>query len=457
MAAPRALRPFRVRQYRVLVSALTLSLFGEGVWLVAIVWQVIAVGGSPVDLSLVATGASAGLIAAVLFGGVVADRVPQRRILIAVESTKTVIVALTAAVTLTGHLALWHLVVLSIVLGAAGGFFYPAYSALLPSVLPADDLLAANGVEGVLRPAVLYAGGPAVASAVIAAASPGLAFAVVAGSQLLAVTGLAFLEPTPLRRGGSDVALAAEASTDGPAFAAEHGAAAPGRPAGETSSATRPGGPTAVRGVFADLGAGFRYMGRTPWLLGTLLFASLLILVIMGPIEVLLPFAVRDQTGGGPGAFAVVLAAYGVGGVVGSIVVASRPLPRRYLTVMVLLWGAGSLPLVVIGFTSQLWVMAVAVFVVGVTAAAATVIWGTLLQRRVPPEMLGRVSSLDFFVSLAFMPVSMAIAGPVGEAIGIAPAFVVAGAVPVVIAVVAIIWARMPSDELAHPLDLKPA
>ena len=428
MAAPRALRPFRVRQYRVLVSALTLSLFGEGVWLVAIVWQVIAVGGSPIDLSFVATGASAGLIAAVLFGGVIADRVPQRRILIAVESTKTVIVALAAVLALTGTLALWHLVVLSIVLGAASGFFYPAYSALLPSVLPADDLLAANGVEGVLRPAVLYAGGPAVASAVIAAASPGLAFAVVAASQVLAVTGLVFLQPTPLRRGVPD--------------------------AGDPTGAVVPSG---VRGLFADLATGFRYMGRTPWLLGTLLFASILILVIMGPIEVLLPFAVRDQTGGGPGAFALVLAAYGVGGVVGSVVVASLRLPRRYLTVMVLLWGAGSLPLVVIGYTSQLWVMAAAVFVVGVTAAAATVIWGTLLQRRVPPEMLGRVSSLDFFVSLAFMPVSMAIAGPVGEAIGIAPAFVVAGAVPVVIAVVAIIWARMPSDELEHPLDLPAA
>ncbi len=438
MTAPRALRPFRVRQYRVLVTALTLSLFGEGVWLVAIVWQVIAVGGSPIDLSLVATGASVGLIAAVLFGGVVADRVPQRRILIAVEATKTVVVALAAVLALTATLALWHLVVLSFVLGAAGGFFYPAYSALLPSVLPADDLLAANGVEGVLRPAVLYAGGPAVASAVIAAASPGLAFAVVAGSQVLAVAGLALLAPTPLRRAAPDAPVG-------------------GRTGAAPASAPAPApAPSGVRGVVADLGAGFRYMGRTPWLLGTLLFASLLILVIIGPIEVLLPFAVRDQTGGGPGAFALVLAAYGVGGVVGSVVVASLRLPRRYLTVMVLLWGAGSLPLVVIGFTSQLWVMAVAVFIVGVTAAAATVIWGTLLQRRVPPEMLGRVSSLDFFVSLAFMPVSMAVAGPVGEAIGIAPAFVVAGAVPVVVAVVAIIWARMPSDELAHPLDLPP-
>ena len=161
----------------------------------------------------------------------------------------------------------------------------------------------------------------------------------------------------------------------------------------------------------------------------------MLVLVIMGPIEVLLPFAVKDQTGGGAGAFAVALAAFGIGGAVGSLAVASIRLPRRYLTLMILAWGVGCLPLAVIGFTDQLWVMVVALFVCGLLFSGAQVLWGTLLQRRVPPAMLGRVSSLDFFVSLALMPVSMAIAGPVGEAIGIAPAFLFAGLVPTVLAV----------------------
>ena len=73
-----------------------------------------------------------------------------------------------------------------------------------------------------------------------------------------------------------------------------------------------------------------------------------------------------------------------------------------------------------------------------------------------PPEMLGRVSSLDFFVSLALLPVSTAIAGPLGEAVGYAPVFLVAGLAPAVLAVVAIAVARMPRDELAHPLDADP-
>ena len=243
----------------------------------------------------------------------------------------------------------------------------------------------------------------------------------VAGSQLLAVLGLAFLAPMPLRREEPERA----------------DAAAPVHP---------------LRAVFGDLREGVRYMVRTPWLLGTLLFASVAILVIIGPIEVLLPFAVSDQTGGGAVEFAIALGAFGLGGVIGSVAIASLPLPRRYLTVMNLLWGAGSLPLVVIGLTDQLWVMVVALFIVGFSYQAATVIWGTLLQRRVPPELLGRVSSLDFFVSLAFMPISMALAGPIGVLVGFGPVFVVAGAAPVFLAVTAILLARMPRDEIEHPL-----
>jgi predicted MFS family arabinose efflux permease len=216
--------------------------------------------------------------------------------------------------------------------------------------------------------------------------------------------------------------------------------------------------PAVVAGssLLGELGEGFRYLFRTGWLFATLAFAILYVLVLVGPIEVLMPFAVRDQAAGGPTGFAFVLAGYGVGGAIGSLLVSSLPMPRRYLTVMILLWGAGALPLVLVGLTDQVVVMAAATFAVGFTGSAAQVIWGTLLQRRVPPHLLGRVSSLDFFVSLALMPVSMAVAGPVGEWISIPTTFVLAGIVPVFLAVAAILAWRLPADEIAHPLDPEP-
>ncbi|WP_211348994.1 hypothetical protein [Micromonospora pisi] len=135
---------------------------------------------------------------------------------------------------------------------------------------------------------------------------------------------------------------------------------------------------------------------------------------------------------------------------------AALRLPRRYLTVMNLFWGLGCLPLALVGFADQAWLIAVALFVVGICFSAPMVIWGTLLQRRVPPHMLGRVSSLDFFVSLLFVPVSMAIAGPVSTGIGLGTTFALAGLVPTALAALAIILARMPRDDLAHPLDVLP-
>jgi MFS family permease len=418
------LRPFRNGQYRLLAASVIMSLFAAGVWLIALVWQVIRMGGGPAQLSAAAAASAAGMLATTLLGGVLADRLPQRGILLAVASARTAAIAVIAALAMLDLLRLWHLVVVALVIGIGNGFTYPAYSALLPSILPPEELMAANGVEGMLRPTLMQAAGPALASALIAASSPAAAIVMVAVLELAGVLFLLALRPVPLRRDRS-------ADTAHP-----------------------------VRGTLIDLRDGFTYMVRTPWLLATLLFASVLILLIMGPIEVLIPFAVKDRAGGGPGEHAIVLAAFGFGGALGSLGMASFKMPRRYLTVMNLFWGVGCLPLVLVGFATNVWVIAAAVFVVGICFSAPMVIWGTLLQRRVPPHMLGRVSSLDFFVSLAFMPLSMAIAGPVSAGIGVGTTFVLAGALPTVIAVLAIVLAKMPKDELAHPLDLptdKPA
>jgi hypothetical protein len=411
---PKALRPFRHRDYRLLIGSVAASLFGTGLWMVAVAWQVIALGGGPAQLSVVATASSLGLVLCVLFGGVAADRVPQRALLRAVELTRVLATGTAGALALTGSLQLWHLAVIAFVLGSAEAFFYPAYSALLPAMLPADELLAANGVEGTLRPIAAWALGPALAGVVLGAFAPGVAFELTAVIYLLALGALLLMRPVP------------------------------GVERTERNSLLR------------DLGEGFGYLFRTGWLFATLAFATLYVLVIIGPIEVLLPFVVRDQTGGGAGEYATVLAAFGVGGAAGSLLVSSWRLPRRYLTWMLLLWGAGAAPLVLIGLTRQIWVMAAATFVVGATGAVAMVIWGTLLQRRVPPRLLGRVSSLDFFVSLALMPISMAVAGPVGEWLGLGLTFVLAGSVPVLLAVAAILAWQLPRDEIAHPLDAAP-
>jgi MFS family permease len=414
-ALPRALAPLRNSSYRLLAASMALSLLAAGLWAVAAVWQVVALGGGPGALAVVTALGAGGMLATTLLGGALADRIPQRRILLATELLQGLTMATVAALSLTGAVELWHLAAVSLVSGLAMGLYYPAYSALVPALVPEDELLAVNGLEGMVRPVLQNAAGPAAAGFLVAALSPGAALASTAAASLLAATCLWALPTTPVRR---------DLTADG--------------------SAT---------GLLADVREGFVYMVRTPWLLATLLFASLMLLVFIGPLEVLVPFAIKDA-GGGPTEHGYVLAAFGVGGAVGSLVVASLRLPRRYLTVMNLLWGLGCVPIVVFGFGADLWVMLAAGVVMGATFQAGMVIWGTLLQRRVPPALLGRVSSLDFFVSISFMPLSMALAGTVSELIGLTTTFVIAALAPPLLAVITIVAARMPADELAHPLDV---
>ncbi|MBM0126633.1 MFS transporter [Pimelobacter simplex] len=424
---PRAFTPFRHSAYRRLGSALVLTSFGSGVWIVALVWEVIRIGGGASALSAVTTAGAVGVLLPALLGGVVADRVPQKLILIVTTTVELLGMSLVAVLSFTDLTQLWHLATVAFVAGMAMAFYYPAYSAWLPALVPEEDLLAVNGFEGMVRPTIGQALGPAVAGGVVGASSSSAAISVAAAAYLGGLLVLLLVPLTAVRR-------------DLPA--AEAGA---------------PGGALrAIRTALADMREGFGYMVRTPWLLATLLFASVMVLVMMGPLEVLVPFLIKDELGGGPGDHAVVMACFGIGGAVGSLVTGSLPMPRRYLTWMNLMWGVGCLPFLVIGFATAVWQVAAAAFVLGALFSAPMVIWGTLLQRRVPPELLGRVASLDFFVSISLMPVSMAVAGPVADLIGLEATFAIAALVPGVAAAVAIVGARLPADELAHPLRDEP-
>ena len=408
----RVLAPFRFREYRLLIAAVSLSIFAEGMWAVVMALQVIELTNDPTALSLVATCLAAGLVAFVLVGGLAADRLSLRAIIIVVEAVNTAVATAVAVLGFLGALQIWHMALAAGALGVAAAFFFPAYSAILPRILPAEQLLAANGVEGVVRPVFQRAVGPAVAGLVIGATFPALG-----ASMVAALFGVGLLLLLATRLPTKPVAIAGDR-------------------------------PQLVR----DLKDGFAFMVKTPWLLWTLLFASVFVLVVLGPIEVLLPFVVQDRFEHGEQTYGFVLAFFGLGSALGALGVSSRRMPRRYLTTMLVCWGAGSIPLIALGMTSSFAVMALASFIVGLTDGAGMVIWSTLLQRRVPPQMLGRVSRLDFFVSLAFMPVSFAIVGPLSKVVSMQAIFLAAGVVPVVLALVAIWAARMHRDEVAHPL-----
>jgi len=326
----------------------------------------------------------------------------------------------------------WQLTVVALLLGAGAGFFFPAYSAIVPRLLPPSHLLAANGLEAAIRPLLQQAVGPAAGGLLLAALIPSHAAAAIAAAHAGALVLLMLVGPEP---------AAGPAADSAPAVGGHGGGA------GDDGAAEPTG-----NGVLQDLREAVVFTLRTPWLLWTLLFATGWVLVALGPQEVLLPFITRERIGEDPRWFGFLLASFGVGGVAGSLLVSSRRLPRRYLTVMMVVWGVSALPFAVLGVTDQYWLMVVSCFVSGFGFSYGQVIWGTLLQRRVPRHMLGRVSSLDFFVSLALMPVSMALAGPLAVVVPIPVIFFAAALLPGVFGMIAYIVARMPRDEIDHPL-----
>ncbi len=415
---PRALTPFRVPGYRWLAGSMTFSTLGGGLWIVALVWEVFGLDGGPSQLSLVSGMSALGVFIPALVGGVVADRIPQKRILLTVAAGELAVVGLIAVLAALSLTSIALLAAAAFVIGVGMAFYYPAYSAMLPSLVPEKDLMAVNGFEGMVRPALGNAAGPALAGVVIGIAAPWAAFGLAAASYVVALVCLLRVPATTLRRDLTDQA------------------------------GTHP-----VASALRDMREGFSYMIRTPWLLATLLFASLMILAMMGPLEVLVPYFIKSDLGGSAGGHSMVLAAFGIGSAIGSLVMSSLRMPRHYLTTMVLLWGVGSLPFAIVPHAQSIWVLVAAGLLMGMAFSAPNVIWGTLLQRRVPGELLGRVSSLDFFVSISLMPVSMALVGPVSDAIGVANTFYIAAFVPAVLCVVTIVWARLPADEVAHPLD----
>ncbi|WTM65715.1 MFS transporter [Humidisolicoccus flavus] len=277
-------------------------------------------------------------------------------------------------------------------------------------------MLAANGLEGMLRPVLQQATGPAVAGLLIGAFFPAVVLQGIVACHLIAFF-------TMLR-------LSKQIDAADPALE-----------------------PPLPSSVWADLAEGVRFTIKTPWLFATLLWAVCIVFLFVGPFEVLTPFIMRDELGLGAESFGLLLAIFGAGSAIGSLFMASVSLPRRYLSVMVAAWGFTMAPLAWFGFASHFWELAVIGFIVGAGGGIGQVIWGTLLQRRVPLRMLGRISSLDFFVSLALMPISMALAGPLSTVVDNNVIFLVIGIATPVISVIAWLAARMWEDEIAHPLD----
>jgi hypothetical protein len=172
---------------------------------------------------------------------------------------------------------------------------------------------------------------------------------------------------------------------------------------------------------------GLRYVRRRVWLWGTFLSATFTYLLFIGPTQVLLPYIVRNEMHQGASSYGIVLAAGGVGALIGAVAMAVLRAGNRSMTWIYGCWTAATLLVAGYGIATRIWELVLVSFVLNGAEVMGAVVWVTLKQRRVANSMMGRVSSIDWFVSTALLPLSYAITVPVSRALGAGTTLVVAG------------------------------
>ena len=371
----------REREFRLLFSGQAISLVGDGMLTIALAFAALDLTGSVADVGLLLAASRAPLLLTVLAGGVVADRASRRSLMVGADLVRMGALAVAGALLIGGDARIWQLAVLLAVFGTAGGFFYPASTGLLPLIVPPEELQQANALRGLSQSAGIVIG-PALAGVIIATASPGWAIAADAVTFAVSAATLAQLRLPPRLR------------------------------------------PPRQR-FLRDLADGWHEVTSRTWLWATILVMGAGANVFTAAVTTLGPGIARRDLGGAS-AWAVVATALGAGAVLGGVLVL-RLRPGRPLVAANLAWALVCLPDFLLAFVAPVAAIAGAALLSGLGVAIGSALWETTLQRNVPQAALSRVSSYDWFGSLAFNPLGLALMGPLAVAIGTRATLLIAG------------------------------
>lgn len=369
-----AVGALRERNFRLLFIGQSISALGNSLVPVALVFAILALTRSPADLGYVLGTEAAAQVVFLLAGGVIADRLPRRAVMLGADSVRGAAEAALAAALITGHPPVGLIAALAAVQGAAGAMFMPASTGLTPAVASPANLQQANQIQQVARSAAGVAG-PALAGLLVVAASPGWAILADAVSFGVSVAFLAALDLT----------------------------AAPRPPR---------------KHFLADLREGWQEFRSRTWL-WTIVAAAVVFNFTYAAYNVLGPVA-SQRSYGGAAAWATVATLGGAGSVLGGLLT-MRLRPRRPFLLAVPMAALLTLP--PLAFAAGLPVPAIAALAAlgGTGIIVFSTLFDTTMQQQVPEQNLSKVSSYDWFASLAAYPVGLAAAGPVAAAAGVRP------------------------------------
>ena len=187
------LRPLRDRDFRLLWAGMTVSLLGDGVYLVAVAWQAYDVSNSPAALAVTGIAWTLPTVLLLPFGGTLSDRIGRRPLMITADLLRAAAVGVISVLSLSGHLEIWHLVALSALFGVGEALFGPSFTAIVPEILPRDLLLEANALDQTMRPLAFQFAGPALGGLLVGVWGPGSAFALNSATFLVSAACVALM------------------------------------------------------------------------------------------------------------------------------------------------------------------------------------------------------------------------------------------------------------------------
>jgi MFS family permease len=409
------IQPLRERDFRLVFSGESVSLLGDQFHFVALAWLTLQLTGSGVALGTVLMATAIPRVMFMLVGGAMADNLSPRTLMLGSNALRTVVVAVIAALVLTGNAQLWQLYILAFMFGVVDAFFHPALNTIVPMIVSERLLSPANALVQVMQQLSGLIG-PAIAGLVVAAVNTGPAFAVDAVS--FAVATLTML----MVRGGRRAAPSATPQ------GADHQPPA---------------------GLLANIGSGLAYAWRDPAIRSLILLVAAFNFAFTGPLMVGLPY-LADSLLGGAAAFGIILSAYGAAALAGAVLAGSlRHVPRLGL-VTLLTAAAMGVGLAFLGGVPNVILAVAAMAAIGLGAGFINVRLVSWLQARTPEAMRGRVMSLVLLGAVGLAPISLAISGAIIDFGAVSLMFAVAGAI-VVAAAVAGLFAGVPSQMRDEP------
>jgi MFS family permease len=395
--------PLGVPGFRLLTFGQFTSTIGDYCYAVALPWLVLSGGGSAASLGIVL--ACYGIPRAVLTvpGGSLADRFSPRLVMLSSDFARCALAAAFAVLAAEHVSSLAAIAPVAALLGAFSALFMPASMTMMPSLVPAAGLTAANAVyTGFVQAGSML--GPVIGGVLVASSGPTTAFAVDAGSYLVSAATLAFIAVGGTRTAGA-------------------GVPAPGDDTAQEEATVAAGGPAAAEPVPANVWV----LLRQSRLLQIILVVSLTAnFALIGTSEVALPALAHARFGAD--GYGAVLTCVAVASILGALIVGR--VGDRFRPAW-LIAGAFILAAVAIAaapFLGGLPGVAAGMAVFGLAIGFDNVVSVTVIQRWAPPALLGRVWGLLLLASAGSFPVSTFVAGLLTRHLGPTPVFPITGA-----------------------------